>query len=158
MVAFSMSSLPRPKYLNPGDGEAIVLLGEPRVLKMTPTENAGACLQFETSHAPGTRVPPHLHYEEDEAFHVLTGKYEFEVEDSRFTATVGTFVFAPSGAVHGFTNTGPDTARMLVTVMPGLQHESFFIEVTELATQLGRSPDADQLIALTVKYGWVWIR
>jgi quercetin dioxygenase-like cupin family protein len=96
-----MSSQSSSKCLNAGDGEIIMLLGEPRVLKMTPAETAGACLQFETSHAPGTQVPLHLHREEHEAFYLLVGECEFEVENSRFTATAGAFVFVPSGAVHG---------------------------------------------------------
>jgi amino acid transporter len=51
-----MPSQSRFKRPNAEDGETIMPLGEPRVLKMTPAETAGACLQFETSHAPP--VPP----------------------------------------------------------------------------------------------------
>lgn len=52
------------KFLAPNAGEMVRLLGEPRVFKITPTENGGSFLQFETAHAPGTGIPPHLHREE----------------------------------------------------------------------------------------------
>ena len=48
---------PAPKQLKPGEGEILTLLGEPRAIKVLPSENEGAYLQFETSHAPGMAIP-----------------------------------------------------------------------------------------------------
>jgi hypothetical protein len=62
-----------PTFLAPDAEELVQLLGEPRVLKLTPAENGGASLQFETTHAPGSGAPPHWHRDEDEAFYVLAG-------------------------------------------------------------------------------------
>ena len=142
------------KLLKPGEGEIITLLGEPRTFKMTPAENGGAYLQFETSTAPGTGAPLHLHVEEDEAFYVLAGTYEFTVEKQTFRATTGAFAFVPRGTVHGFSNVGQDMARMLITVTPGTQHEGLFREVGELTRRLGTQPEPAQLIALASRYGW----
>ena len=139
-----------PKYLQPGEGEILRLLGEPRIFKVTPAENGGIYLQFETSHAPGTKTPAHFHQEEDEAFYVLAGQFEFLVGETRFTATTGAFAFAPRGTIHAFTNSGQDVGRMLITVTPGTQHEGFLREVNELTERLGKPPETSQLVTLTM--------
>jgi quercetin dioxygenase-like cupin family protein len=95
-----------PKYLAPEAGELLQLLGEPRVLKVTPAEDCGAYLQFETTHAPGSSVPPRWHHDEDEAFYMLAGEYTFSIGDSCVTAPAGAFAFVPRGTLHAFTNSG----------------------------------------------------
>lgn len=147
-----------PKHLGPGEGQIVHLLGEPRTFKVTPAENGGAYLQFETSHAAGTGAPAHFHQEEDEAFYILSGQYEFRVGETSFTATTGSFAFAPRGVTHAFTNTGHEVGRMLVTVTPGTQHEGLFREVNALTERLGKLPEPSQLIALASKYGWVVVQ
>ena len=142
------------KRLRPGEGPVLQLLGEPRVLKVTPAENGGKYLQFETSTAPGKGAPAHFHHREDEAFYVLAGRYEFEVGRERFEAMPGAFAFVPRGVVHAFANTGREPARMLITVTPGFEHEEFFREAGELARQLGKQPDVSRLVPLALKYGW----
>jgi len=144
-----------PKSLAPGEGHIIRLLGEPRTFKITPSENGGAYLQFETAHLPGIGAPPHLHREEDEAFYVLAGQYEFLVGDRCITAPAGAFAFVPRGTVHAFTNTGEAPGRMLITVTPGTGHEGLFRTVEELTRQAGKQPEAEQLVALALQYGWV---
>ena len=146
-----------PKFLQPGEGEILKVLGEPHPFKVTPAETGGIYLQFETSHAPGTNIPAHLHQEEDEAFYVLAGQYEFHIGETRFTATTGAFAFAPRGTIHAFTNRGQQVGRMLITVTPGTQHEGFFREVSDLTARLGKPPERSQLVTVTQKYGWVWI-
>lgn len=150
-------ALMMPKYLQPGEGEILKGLGEPRTFKVMPAENGGTYLQFETSTAPGTGVPPHFHHEEEEAFYVLTGHYEFIVGENHFIATTGTFAFVPRGTVHALRNTGQEVARMLVTVTPGTQHEGFFREVDELTEQIGKQPEPSQLVTLALKYGWEFV-
>jgi quercetin dioxygenase-like cupin family protein len=147
-----------PKQLGPGEGHIIQLLGEPRTFKVTPAENGGRYLQFETSTAPGTGAPAHFHHEEDEAFYVLTGQYEFLIGGQHFVATTGAFAFVPRGTVHAFTNSGREVARMLVTVTPGTQHEGFFREAGELARRLGKQPEPSQLLPIALKYGWEMVQ
>ncbi len=131
---------------------------EQRIVKITPAENGGSYLQFESSHAPGSNVPAHFHHEEDEAFYVLAGHYEFLVGETRFAATTGAFAFAPRGTVHAFTNTGQEVGRLLITVTPGTQHEGLMREVVALTEQRGKPPEPSQVVALALKYGWVWVR
>jgi quercetin dioxygenase-like cupin family protein len=143
------------KFLAPEAGELVRLLGEPRVHKITPAETGGTYLQFETTHAPGAAVPPHLHRDEDEAFYVLAGQFEFAVGDQHFTATSGAFAFVPRGTVHAFTCTGEELGRMLITVTPGTGHEGLLREVKEVTERLGHSPETPQLLAMAERYGWV---
>lgn len=145
----------KPKYLGPSEGEVFELLGQPRIFKTTPAENGGLYLQFESSTAPGGGAPPHWHREEDEAFFVLAGKYEFLVGETRFVATTGAFAFVPRGTVHAFKNTGQEVARLLITVTPGTQHEGLIREVSELAAREGKPPELSRLVGLAEKYGWV---
>jgi quercetin dioxygenase-like cupin family protein len=147
-----------PKSLQPGEGERLTLLGEPRSFKVTPAENGGTYLQFETSHAPGTKTPAHFHQEEDEAFYVLAGQFEFLVGETHFTATTAAFAFAPRGTIHAFTTSGQEVGRMLITVTPGTQHEGFLREASRLTERRGKPPETSQLVTLTLKYGWVWIQ
>jgi quercetin dioxygenase-like cupin family protein len=143
-----------PKYLEPNEGETIHLLGEPRTLKVTPAETGGRYLQFESGHAPGAGVPPHFHHDEDEAFYVLAGRFDFVLGGARVAATAGAYAFAPRGIVHAFTNTGRDEGRLLITVTPGMEHEAFMREVEELTKRLGRQPEQTQVVALALKHGW----
>lgn len=144
----------KPKQLGPVEGEIL----EQRIVKITPAENGGSYLQFETAHAPGTNLPAHFHHEEDEAFYVLAGQYEFRVGETRFTATTGAFAFAPRGTVHAFTNTGQEVGRLLITVTPGTQHEGLMREVIALTEQRGKSPELPEMVELALKYGWVWVK
>ncbi len=141
-----------PRYLGPDEGEN--LLGESRTLKLTPAETGGKYLLFETSHAPGARVPPHFHYDEDEAFYVLAGRFDFILGETCVTATSGACAFAPRGTVHAFTCAGLEEGRLLITVTPGLQHEAFMRELDELTKRLGQQPDQAQVVALALKHGW----
>src|SRR5262249_33819971 len=117
--------------------------------------DGGAYLQFETTHAPGSSVPPHWHHDEDEAFYVLAGEYTFSIGDGRVTAPAGAFAFVPRGTVHAFTNSGQVRGRMLVTVTPGTGHEGLFRAVEALTRESGQQPDGAQLLALAAQYGWV---
>ena len=107
---------PMPKQLKPGESETLTLLGEPHVIKVLPSENQGAYLQFETPHAPGMPIPLHAHRDEDEAFSVLAGELEFLLGAEKLTATTGAFLFAPRAARHGFTVVGRNPGRLLISV------------------------------------------
>lgn len=146
-----------PKYLAPHEGQIVQLLGEPRVFKLTPSENGGTYLQFESTHLPGIGAPAHLHRKEDEAFYVLAGQYEFLIGERSITAPAGAFAFVPRDTIHAFTNTGQEPGRMLITVTPGTEHEGLFRAVEELSRQSGQQPEPVQLIALASHYGWVMI-
>jgi quercetin dioxygenase-like cupin family protein len=58
-------------------------------------------------------VDPHTHADHVDAFLVLDGEAEFVVGDDIHRVGPGSFVAAPPGARHGFSNPGPKVLRML---------------------------------------------
>jgi quercetin dioxygenase-like cupin family protein len=98
--------------------------------------------------------PPHRHSREDEAFYVLDGELDFEVDGRAIRAAAGSWVTLPRGTLHAFRNTGQSPARMLIVVNPsGL--EKFFAEVGHEAAGRSSPPPTDvgKLLALAPKYG-----
>jgi len=71
----------------------------------------------------------HVHYEDDEAWHVIDGTLIFKFSDSTVEATKGTTVFVPAGVVHTYIAKGP--ARYLIILTPRLN---------DLISELQRSP------------------
>jgi len=64
--------------------------------------------------APGADGPPaHAHQGEDDAFYILSGELSFEVAGEALTASPGTFVLVPPGAVHTFANRTGEPVEML---------------------------------------------
>jgi quercetin dioxygenase-like cupin family protein len=90
---------------------------------------------FESELPPGSGAAAHLHHRFEEAFYVLAGEIEYRLDDQRITATAGSYVFVPSGVVHGFKNIGAANARHLVIFAP--------VEVLSMIEELGGAkPDA----------------
>ena len=58
-------------------------------------------------------VDPHVHDDFVDAFFVLAGEAEFVVGDEVLRAEAGSFVAAPPGVVHGFSNAGDTELRLL---------------------------------------------
>lgn len=80
---------------------------------VTIKADLGTVSVHELSFEPSFRVPLHHHDDHVDAFYVLEGEVEFVVDGEVVRATPGTFVAAPPGTVHGFSNPGPSTARIL---------------------------------------------
>jgi quercetin dioxygenase-like cupin family protein len=58
-------------------------------------------------------VEPHTHADHVDAFYVLAGEADFVVGDEVRRAGPGSFLAAPPGARHGFSNPGPADLRVL---------------------------------------------
>lgn len=146
------------RHLPRGTGAAYWGPGELMTFLATGDETNGAYFLAEISVVPGGGTPPHIHYREDESFHLLEGELTIHVGGDTITASAGDFAFLPRGIAHSFENTGGGNAKALVLTTPaGL--EGFFTEVFEPA--LDRSavppPPTSELIARAVsispKYG-----
>jgi quercetin dioxygenase-like cupin family protein len=71
-----------------------------------------ALIEFELE--PGFEGPdPHSHDDHIDSFYVLEGEPEFLMEDEQLRLGAGSFVAAPLGVVHTFSNPGPERARLL---------------------------------------------
>src|SRR5687767_4020681 len=122
--------------------------------KATMAETAGAYSLTEHLVTAASNPPMHVQVDEDEAFYILDGEVEFEVDGQVVTATPGTFAFVARGAAHTF-RVLTDTARMLVICSgkPADNLEDFFLGMGEPATERAlpqpAAPDLDRLAVLT---------
>lgn len=62
----------------------------------------------------------HVHYADDEAWHVLEGTLTFRFRDGRVEAPAGTTVFVPAGVPHSYFE-AQTPARYLIILTPRLR-------------------------------------
>jgi quercetin dioxygenase-like cupin family protein len=60
----------------------------------------------------------HVHYSDDEAWHVLEGQLTFRYADRTEVASAGRTVFVPAGVAHAYTASAD--ARYLIVLTPQL--------------------------------------
>ena len=126
--------------------------------KASMAETAGAYSLTEHLVTAASNPPMHVQVDEDEAFYVLDGAIEFEVDGEIVVAEKGTFAFVARGAAHCFRVLTP-TARMLVICSgkPTDNLEDFFLGMGEPATERTlpepKAPDLDRLMTLTTRTG-----
>ena len=108
----------RPLVLAPGEGTALWHLDTLMTFKAL-TEDTGGRLAVWEQLLPHRSSPPlHVHTDEDEAWFVLDGELTFQVGDATWTASTGSFVWAPRGLPHTFRVDAP-TARLFALAVPG---------------------------------------
>jgi quercetin dioxygenase-like cupin family protein len=105
----------------------------------TLDETGGAYALSEHLITAACNPPVHMHTDEEEAFYVLDGEIDFEVDGNVIHATTGSFTLIPRGAVHTF-RVISDTARVLNLASapqgaPGGGTEHFFTAVGEPARE-----------------------
>ena len=126
--------------------------------KASQAETAGAYSLTEHLVTAASNPPMHVQLDEDEAFYVLDGEIEFEVDGEVVVGTPGTFAFVARGAAHLFRVLTP-TARMLVICSgkPADNLEDFFLSMgtpaTERALPTPGAPDVDRLMELCDRTG-----
>jgi quercetin dioxygenase-like cupin family protein len=67
----------------------------------------------------GMSNPVHYHPNCEEVLHLLEGSLDHRIGDDVVSITGGDTIHVPQGIVHGATNTGTTTARMLVAYPTG---------------------------------------
>jgi len=124
----------------------------------TTRETDGAYSLTEHLVTAASNPPMHVQVDEDEAFYVLDGEVEFEVDGEVVRATPGTFAFVARGSAHTF-RVLTETARFLVICSgkPTDNLEEFFVAMGEPATVRAlpqpKAPDLDKLLVLTDQMG-----
>jgi quercetin dioxygenase-like cupin family protein len=108
--------------LSPGEGERLV--GKNRIATIKIGREELSLIEFELE--PGFEGPDsHTHVDHVDSFYVLEGEPEFLLGDERLRLGADSYVAAPIGVVHAFTNPGPDRARLLNVHTPSRDfHES----------------------------------
>ncbi|MGE5615886.1 MAG: cupin domain-containing protein [Bacillota bacterium] len=90
---------------------------------------------METVLAKDMGPPPHRH-DWDEAYYVIEGRVQFDVDGRKVTIGPGEFLYAPANTPHGFTSQIDDT-RMLIIDCPA-HTENFFREVDREIREMPR--------------------
>jgi mannose-6-phosphate isomerase-like protein (cupin superfamily) len=118
--------------------EGEVLTGPERLLRVKVSRDELDVLEFEVG--PDYEGPgPHFHKRHVDSFYVLEGELEFTVDGETVRAPAGTYVAAPLGVVHSFTNPGPGRAHFLNIHAPDLG----FVDL-QRARDRGEDPDPEQ--------------
>jgi quercetin dioxygenase-like cupin family protein len=113
----------------------------------------GRLAAFEFTVPAGAKVPvPHSHERYDETIYGLEGVLTFTVNGQPVDITAGDTCFIPRGAVHGFNNLKPASAKGLAVVTPALLGPDFFREMAAIINA-GGPPDVENLKAVMNKHG-----
>ncbi len=140
------------------EGQATWFFNALMTTKAAMSETAGAYSLTEHLVTAASNPPMHVQVDEDEAFYILEGEIEFEVDGHVAVATPGTFAFVARGAAHTFSVLTP-TARMLVICSgkPADNLEDFFFAMgtpaTERALPTPGAPDVDRLVEVCDRTG-----
>lgn len=83
-----------------------------------------------TFHAPGGPAR-HLHFEQDEWFYALEGRFVIEIGSEKIELNTGDSILAPRNVPHVWAFVGEGTGRMLITFLPAGDMPAFFQKVSE---------------------------
>ena len=121
-------------------------------------ETGGAYNLTEHLVTAASNPPVHVQVDEDEAFYIVDGTVEFEVDGTTSAAEPGTFAFVARGCAHTFRVLTP-TARMLV-ICSGKASDNlheFFLDMGEPAPvrelPVPGAPDLEKLDRLCARTG-----
>ena len=143
------------------EGPATWFLNGLMCTKADLTDTGGAYCLMEHLVTADCNPPLHVQHDEEEAFYVLDGEIEFEVDGDVVRAVPGSFALVPRGAVHTF-RVLTETARMLVIASApqgapggGLHHffESAGTPATGPVLPEPQAPDPIALTALASAHG-----
>lgn len=137
-----------PKIIKSGTGQKLNVLGDNQVIKLSAKDTNGQFSLIEQNNNPGMGIPPHVHENEDEVFHVLSGKVEMIVGDELTTLSAGDMIFCPRGIPHSWKVIGEEKASAMLSIFPaGL--EVMFEELSELPAG---PPDLEKVSEICGKY------
>lgn len=112
-----------------GERAPLNILGMPLTMLCEAHETGGEWSLFEEEVPRGMGPPPHRH-DWDEAYYILDGEVDFEVDGDCVKAAKGDFTYLPRNTVHAFKGASESPARVLIFAAPAHGSE-FFRELNE---------------------------
>lgn len=135
-----------PKALAPDEGLRLQSgPGRDLVFKLTGEDTQGALDYFVCEVGPNGGPPLHVHHHQDEAIHVLGGRFKVRIGDQEHTLDRGGFAYLPAGLPHAFLNLTDQPAELVIVFTPGGGHK-FFEELGPAARTAGA--DRDEVAAI----------
>ena len=126
-----------------GERDALNVLDMPLRMLCEARETGGAWSLFEEDVPLGKGPPPHRH-DWDEAYYILDGEIDFEIDGELVRSCAGDFNYLPRNTVHGFKGASASTARVLIFAAPAHGSEFFQeinAEIRKLPDDLAKIPD-----------------
>jgi quercetin dioxygenase-like cupin family protein len=125
------------------------------------TDTGGSFSLFECRVAPQQGAPFHRH-SDDEAFLVLDGTFQFQIDEQRLQRGKGEFAFVPKNTPHTFLNLNTDNeGRLLIITLPAGNHEGFFTEAGEKVSASApfstEPPDLEKLMTVGKRHGFEFL-
>lgn len=97
-----------------GDGGMIRWISHPA------STGAATLVVLHATLRPGEAHPFHVHPDQEEVVHVLSGRVEKWIDREKRILGPGDSAFMPAGVVHGIYNDGGEAARLLAIFGPGV--------------------------------------
>jgi mannose-6-phosphate isomerase-like protein (cupin superfamily) len=119
-----------------GEGKVLNVLGMPLRFLCDSSDTNGAWSLMEEDIPLGLGPPSHRH-DWDEAYYVIDGALDFEIDGRRVHIERGGFTYLPRNTVHGFKGASPSPARVLIFAAPA--HSSAFFE--DVNREVRKLPD-----------------
>lgn len=107
-----------------GERQPLNVLGMPLTMLCESHETGGAWSLFEEDVPHGMGPPPHRH-DWDEAYYILDGEVDFEIDGKPVRSSRGDFNYLPRNTVHGFKGASAAPARVLIFASPAHGSEFF---------------------------------
>jgi quercetin dioxygenase-like cupin family protein len=140
-----------------GKGEARWWFGALAEIKATAADTGGQFTLVEVTCPPSYKGARHVHHKEDEAFWLLEGHMDLDVDGKKIDMNPGDYAFGPRNVPHSFT-TGDAGCRVLFILTPG-GFENLLMEVSEPAGSRtvpppsDKKPDIARLQKIVARYG-----
>jgi quercetin dioxygenase-like cupin family protein len=132
-----------------GERKPLNVLGMPMRFLCDSRETGERWSLFDEDIPLGMGPPPHRH-DWDEAYYVLNGEVDFEIDGEAVTVGAGDFACLPANTIHGFKGASPAGARVLIFAQPGHASE-FFEQLNEEVRSLPE--DLEKLPEIASRHG-----
>ena len=131
-----------------GEGEALSVLGT-RLNFLCDAEHTGHAWSLMEVRLPRDAGPPPHHHDWAEAYYVVEGEVEFQLDAERVVLRDGDFLYTPPGRLHGFRGLSEAGSRLLVFDAPA--HAGGFFREVDRETRAGG--DAAQVPQIGARHG-----
>jgi len=113
--------------IKPGEGNTLNVLGMPLRFLCDAEDTQGVWSLMEEEIPLDHGPPPHRH-DWDEAYYVIDGALNFEMDGKSVRVGPREFAYFPRNTVHAFKGASPSPARVLIFAAPA-HSSAFFLDV-----------------------------
>jgi len=118
--------------------------GDTFFTKIATQDTGGDMYVFESTRIKEGGPSHHVHFEQDEWWYVLQGRFLVKIGDTTYEAKAGDSVFGPRMVPHSFAKIGEGEGRLLMIFQPAGKMEEFFLKISQGATKNMTEAEQDQ--------------